>query len=79
MFSLTEKNDQAEIFRKRQIPKEEEAATTALREDTTLFKEVAKQEAELAKQKKDKKERRAAMLQSISAHLKARPEEKGRA
>ncbi|XP_042247605.1 uncharacterized protein LOC121883424 isoform X1 [Thunnus maccoyii] len=81
------KNYQEEMFRKRQIKREivtdkfavtvkEEAATTALREEAKFVKAVAEKEAELAKQKKDKKEKRAAMLQSISAHRKAKIQER---
>ncbi|XP_044053220.1 coiled-coil domain-containing protein 173-like [Siniperca chuatsi] len=81
------KNDQAAKFRKHQILKEivtdklavrmkEQAASTTLREEAKLSKEVAEQDAQVAKQQKDKEEKRAAMLRSISAYRETKIQEK---
>uniref|UniRef100_A0A3B4X3N1 Trichohyalin-plectin-homology domain-containing protein n=1 Tax=Seriola lalandi dorsalis TaxID=1841481 RepID=A0A3B4X3N1_SERLL len=48
--------------------KKEQAATTALLEEKRFAKEVAKREAELAKQQKEKEKKRSAALQSVSDH-----------
>uniref|UniRef100_A0A3Q3JAP0 Trichohyalin-plectin-homology domain-containing protein n=1 Tax=Monopterus albus TaxID=43700 RepID=A0A3Q3JAP0_MONAL len=81
------KNDQAEKFRKHQIAvqtvsdnlaalkKKQEAAATAASE-MALSKALAKKEAKLAKEQKQKEEQRAAMLKSISAHREAVIQEK---
>uniref|UniRef100_A0A3B4TJ30 Trichohyalin-plectin-homology domain-containing protein n=1 Tax=Seriola dumerili TaxID=41447 RepID=A0A3B4TJ30_SERDU len=81
------KNDQAEKFRKRQIPIEiatdklavtvkEQVASAALAEETKLSKEVAEQDAKTAKQLKEKEEKNAAMLKSTAAQREAKIQEK---
>uniref|UniRef100_A0A8C4IDF7 Trichohyalin-plectin-homology domain-containing protein n=1 Tax=Dicentrarchus labrax TaxID=13489 RepID=A0A8C4IDF7_DICLA len=83
-FALKEKleqrqNDLAERFRKRQLPieivteklaaiKEEQVSSTIQREETKFSKEVSEEDALVAKHHKDKKEKNAAALKSISAH-----------
>ncbi|XP_044187140.1 trichohyalin-like [Thunnus albacares] len=73
------KMEQIERFRKLQNPKEivrenlaalkrEQAITTCLRDEQRLNSAVAKQEAEMEKRQRDKEEKRAAVLMSISAH-----------
>uniref|UniRef100_A0A3B4V2X1 Trichohyalin-plectin-homology domain-containing protein n=1 Tax=Seriola dumerili TaxID=41447 RepID=A0A3B4V2X1_SERDU len=60
---------QKEIVRdKLAATKKEQAATTALLEEKRIAKDVAKREAELAKQQKEKEEKRSAALQSFSDH-----------
>ncbi|CAK6984018.1 uncharacterized protein LOC121883424 isoform X5, partial [Scomber scombrus] len=79
-------NEQAEKFRKLQTPKEivadkyalkikEEAATRALKEEANLFKAIAEQEAQFERKENAKKEKKAATLQSISDHCKAKIQE----
>lgn len=84
---MQRKAEQAERFRKLQIPKEivrdklaatnkQQAATTALWEEQRFAKDVARKEAAMAKQQKEKEEKRAAELHSISAFRQKKIHEK---
>lgn len=84
---LQRKNEQAEKFRKRQIPIEiatdklavrmkEQAAAKARKEEVKCLKEVAEQDAEEAKQLREKEEKKAAMIKSIAAHREVKMQEK---
>lgn len=81
------KNEQAEKFRKRQIPikiateklavtMKEQAAAKARKEEVKFLKEVAEQDAEVAKQQREKEEKKAAMIKSIAAHREVTIQEK---
>ncbi|XP_071357616.1 cilia- and flagella- associated protein 210-like isoform X1 [Trachinotus anak] len=76
---LQRKPEQAERFRRLEVQREivrdklaatkkEQTATTALLEEQRFAKDVSKRKAELAKQQKEKEEKRAAVLQCISVH-----------
>lgn len=81
------KNEQAEKFRKRQIPikiatdklavrMKEQADAKAQKEEDTFLKEVAEQDAEDAKQLREKEEKKATMIKSIAAHREVKTQEK---
>ncbi|XP_035531841.1 uncharacterized protein LOC118338671 [Morone saxatilis] len=76
---LQRKTEQVERFRRLQVPKQivydqlaaskkKQATAVALMEEQRMY--VVEREAELAKQKKEREETRAAELQSVSAHRK---------
>uniref|UniRef100_A0A8P4JZJ8 Trichohyalin-plectin-homology domain-containing protein n=1 Tax=Dicentrarchus labrax TaxID=13489 RepID=A0A8P4JZJ8_DICLA len=78
---LQRKNEQVERFRRLQVPKQivydklaaskkKQATAVALMEEQRIVKYVVEREAELAKQKKERGETRAAELQSVSAYRK---------
>ncbi|KAK2832744.1 hypothetical protein Q5P01_016633 [Channa striata] len=81
------RKEQAEKFRNHQLLIEnvsdklavklkEQATATARKEEQTLFQTLVKHDAALAKQQKDKEEKRAAMVKSIAAHRERTIQEK---
>uniref|UniRef100_A0A3Q1JH09 Trichohyalin-plectin-homology domain-containing protein n=1 Tax=Anabas testudineus TaxID=64144 RepID=A0A3Q1JH09_ANATE len=84
---LQRTNDQAEKFKKRQVPikiameklavrMKEQAAAQARKEEVKFLKEVAEQDAEEAERLREKEEKKAAMIKSIAAHREAAVQEK---